>query len=91
LQPTGQLIVNSTDQNFLPLNKKNRLTLCPANSLAEPLGKKELANAVLLGLAVKILGLADWRALDKALAQKFSGTNLKLNRQAARLGYDQKF
>ena len=100
VKPDGFVIVNNQEIPSLPtiqgafayphdalerVQGKVRTQVIGAMALAEALGNGKAANVVLLGAAVKALGLADldW---DKAIAKCVKPQHLELNRRAFQAG-----
>ena len=60
----------------------------PATRIAEQLGKKIVANMVMIGAIVAITGIVDNQSIEKAIAKNVPRGTEKLNIEAFKRGYE---
>jgi len=70
-----------------PMNKVSIYKL-PATRIAEQLGKKIVANMVMLGAIIAITKIVDNQSIEKAIAKNVPRGTEKLNIEAFRRGYE---
>ena len=71
----------------VPLDDERPLRI-PATQLAESLGRRIVANVVMLGFFTAVTGLVDRQAVENAIATSVRPKTLPLNLQAFALGFE---
>jgi 2-oxoglutarate ferredoxin oxidoreductase subunit gamma len=70
-----------------PSYKSSRIFRIPASRIAEQLGKRIVANMVMVGAIVVLTEMVDVAAVEKAIAKYTPRGTEKLNLEAFRRGY----
>jgi 2-oxoglutarate ferredoxin oxidoreductase subunit gamma len=79
------------DQDLVNLNEENntdKIFAVPATKMAEELGKKIVANIVMLGAFTAITGIVGKDAVEKAVTNSVPKALIDLNLEALQKGYD---
>jgi 2-oxoglutarate ferredoxin oxidoreductase subunit gamma len=76
------------DDGLVSTGPEHRLHRIPATSLAEGLGRRLVANVVMLGFFSRVTGIIGRDALEKAIETTVPSRTLELNLRAFRLGYE---
>lgn len=84
LRPGGTLLV---DADLVPLQAEDRAVKVPATRLAESLGRRIVANIVMLGALVAATGIVSWEAMVEAVRTSVRPHTVDLNLRALETGY----
>jgi 2-oxoglutarate ferredoxin oxidoreductase subunit gamma len=76
------------DEGLVTPNGEERLHAIPATSLAESLGRRLVANVVMLGYFSRVTGIVPREALQQAVETTVPSRTLALNLEAFSLGYE---
>ncbi len=88
LKENGILLVDENLVKHKPPRGDIRVHLIPATRFAEQLGKKIVANVVMLGFFTAITGIVTYEAMEKALPGSVPEKALDLNIKAFKHGYN---
>jgi 2-oxoglutarate ferredoxin oxidoreductase subunit gamma len=80
------LILN--DQDLVQPGPEDAVLQIPATRIAEDLGRRIVANMVMLGFVTQHLDLIDEEALKKSIETSVKAETIALNLQAFQLGYE---
>ncbi|MCS7171898.1 MAG: 2-oxoacid:acceptor oxidoreductase family protein [Armatimonadetes bacterium] len=84
LRPGGILLA---DRDLVPLQAEDRALAVPATRLAESLGRRIVANMVMLGALVAATGIVRKESLEEAVRTSVRAHTVALNLQAVEVGY----
>jgi 2-oxoglutarate ferredoxin oxidoreductase subunit gamma len=84
IQPKGVLIVNSSLVEYTAMRTDISIYQIPANNIAEELGNIRVANMVILGALVSVIGIVQSESVIKAFSKIFASKPelLSINEQA---------
>ena len=88
VRPGGLLIMDSNLIDRFPIRSDIEIIAIPAQKEAEEIGKKTIANMVLLGALVKKIGVISEEALLKALKEHGKEEFYEMNKKAIEKGMD---
>lgn len=88
VRPGGLLIMDSNLIDRFPIRSDIEIIAIPAQKEAEEIGKKTIANMVLLGALVKKTGVISEEALLKALKEHGKEEFYEMNKKAIKKGMD---
>ena len=87
LKDDGLLII---DEDLVKLkNGEGKVAKIPATRIAEGLGKRIVANIVMLGFFTAVTNLISYEAIKKAVLETVPAKFKELNEKALELGYEQ--
>ncbi|MCD6331119.1 MAG: 2-oxoacid:acceptor oxidoreductase family protein [Thermoplasmata archaeon] len=87
LKDDGLLII---DEDLVKLkNGEGKVAKIPATRIAESLGKRIVANIVMLGFFTAVTNLISYDAIKKAVLETVPAKFKELNEKALKLGYNQ--
>jgi 2-oxoglutarate ferredoxin oxidoreductase subunit gamma len=76
------------DDGLVTAGPEERMHRIPATSLAEGLGRRLVANVVMLGFFSRVTGIVQREAIEKAIETTVPARTLELNLRAFSLGYE---
>ncbi len=87
LKKGGMLLI---DEDLVKLDKSDRATVykIPATRFAEELGKKIVANVVMLGFFTSITGVTTYDSMKKAVLESVPSRFKEINEEAFEKGYN---
>lgn len=86
LQPGGLVVLDSDIVDRMPERDDVEVIAIPAQTEAEKIGSKKIANMILLGAYVKKTGIVSLEATVQALADHGKAQFLELNKKALEVG-----
>lgn len=86
-KPTALVLI---DGDLVKPEKGDQIKAIPATQLAEDLGRRIVANVVMLGFFTNVTGLVDPQAMLKALETSVKAKTLPLNLNAFQAGFEYK-
>ena len=88
LRDGGKLVYDSSLVNPNKDHSKYKEFMIPATKIAEEMGKKIVANIVMLGFATKVAEIASAEGMRKAVMESVPGKFVELNLKAFKRGYE---
>ena len=83
-KPDSKILI---DSGLVDHNEDDRHYLVPATFLAEEMGKRIVANMVMLGFLTALVEFVDREAMEKAIADSVKEKTVELNLKAFAAGY----
>lgn len=84
-KPQAQVLI---DQDLVTPDPDDQVYAIPATRLAETIGRRIVANLVMLGFFTAVTGLVSRQALEKAIETTVKPSTVPLNLQAFATGYE---
>ena len=88
LRPGGKLLVDDDLVNINHPRSDIEVYIIPATRLAEELGRKIVANIVMLGFVTAVTKVVDYEAMKAAILDTVPPGTEELNLKAYNTGYD---
>ena len=83
---TGATVL--TDADLVSPKKPDAVQAIPATRLAEELGRRIVANVIMLGFMTSATGIAERASLEEAIRSTVKEKTLPLNMEAFNIGYE---
>ena len=77
-----------TDADLVSPMKKDKVHSIPATRLAEDLGRRIVANVIMLGFMTSVTGIAKRASVEKAIESSVKAKTILLNMEAFSLGFE---
>jgi 2-oxoglutarate ferredoxin oxidoreductase subunit gamma len=87
VKPGGVLLADEHLVSIDATKTNAQVYRIPATAIAEELGRRIVANIVMLGALVAVTPIVSTEAMNEALSSSLSGQALELNRKAFEAGY----